>query len=158
MLSLGDVALLAGLVAAAEQEHYAVAALCVVDPVAGSLGQPKFQDPQADRLHVPGVAVGEAIDPGQDSHPGVSVLQLAQPAVKVIGSEDFDHASTIVDRRCLVQGVLERAELGMSVRSGRPLVLSSISGTATDPQEEDECDGAAAIPVTLQLSEGYGPR
>ena len=104
MLGLGDVTLLASLVAAAEQEHHAVAALCVVDPLAGSVGQPKFQDPQGDRFHVPGIPMGEAIDPGQDSHPAVSVLQLAQPAVKVISSEDFDHTSTIVDRCRLAQG------------------------------------------------------
>jgi len=66
LVRLGDVALLRRLVASAEQEQHAVAALCVVDPGTGSLGQPKFQDALADRLDVAAAAVGEAVDPGQD--------------------------------------------------------------------------------------------
>ena len=87
LVRLGDVAALRRLVASAEQEQHAVAALCVVDPGTGSLGQPKFQDALTDRLDVAAAAVGEAVDPGQDPQASLSVLQLAQPPVEVVGAD-----------------------------------------------------------------------
>jgi hypothetical protein len=82
LVRLGDVGLLCRLVASAQQEHHAVAALCVVDPVAGPVSQPKSQDALADRLEVAGVPWARRSTLEQDPQASLPVLQLAQPPVK----------------------------------------------------------------------------
>lgn len=116
-LCCGDVALPRGLVAPAEQEHDAVAALCVVDPVAGPMGQAKFPDPTTNALRVARVTVGQPVDPGQDPSPAFPVLQLAQPPVEVIGAEDLDHVSTLVDTSPLENPVEMQPTLHEAARS-----------------------------------------
>ena len=68
---LGDVGLLGGLVASAEQEDEPRPILEVVDSVSGSVVDSQFRDAVTDRSTVAGVARCEPVDP--DQHPGSRV-------------------------------------------------------------------------------------
>lgn len=86
-------------------------ALCVVDPVARSVGQPKFHDALAHSLDVPRIAMSQPVDPGQDPQPALAVLQ-PQPPVEVVRGEDLDHMSILVDRWASFKDHPNRPTLG----------------------------------------------
>jgi len=97
LVSLLDVLLLCGFVAATQQQDQTVAVLCEVDPVAGTGTQAQFEHALSDRLHITRIPVGEAIDPLQDPQPALPVLQLSEPTVEALAGVNLDHVSTITD-------------------------------------------------------------
>ena len=78
-----DVTALTGLVAATEQQDQSRSVLQVVDPVALAMVDPQFLNPTTDRLHIAGVARGEAIDPHQHTSSGPPILSLRTQRSKV---------------------------------------------------------------------------
>jgi hypothetical protein len=95
---LGDVSLLAGLVASAQQQDHHAALLDEVDPVAGADIEGKFPHPVADGLDVAATASREAVYATQDPQATGPVLQFLDPRIEIVSPDNLDHVSTISDR------------------------------------------------------------
>jgi len=74
-----DVTLLAGLVAAGEQDDERVALLLDVDALARPVRDPQLRDALTNRLGISGVSGDQAFNPGLNARPCVNVTQAVEP-------------------------------------------------------------------------------
>jgi hypothetical protein len=98
-----DVLVLRGLVAATQQDDEDVAVVQVVDPVARAHIESELGRPLADRPHIAWVALGEAVEPTDDTCLASMILQLVDPCLELVGPENFEYLSTIADTYVLEQ-------------------------------------------------------
>ena len=92
---LADIALLAVLFAAAQQDDQLAAALRVVHPVAGTVIDLEFAHATGKNAVLARVAEGQPVDPNLDAEPGFAIAQGTEPCGKRVGLPDLDHASSV---------------------------------------------------------------
>ena len=92
---LADVALLAVLFAAAQQDDQRAAALRVIHPVAGAVIDLEFAHATGKDTVVARVAESQPVDPDLDADPGFAIAQGIEPCGEGVGLPDLDHASSV---------------------------------------------------------------
>lgn len=90
-----------------------------VDPVSGAEGETQLQDAATDRFRIAEVAGAQTIETGQDPQTALPVLQPTQPTIEVLGGENLEHVSIIVDRGDSGQSSPRGPLRGRSGREGR---------------------------------------
>lgn len=88
--------LLGALVATAEQDREYGPALHEVDPVAGSMVDPKFADALADRPHVTRVAERKPADADVGLGPRLQVAKAGEPILKLVGLANLDYMCIVL--------------------------------------------------------------
>src|SRR5262245_36104327 len=100
-----DVAPLAVLVAAVQQQDQHVAPPEIIDAVAGAVPYPQLLNAVADGLGVTEISSGESFQTVIDPQPGFAIAQAFEPVAKYIGLKDRDALSFIGDRGAFVNVV-----------------------------------------------------
>jgi len=88
-----DVGRLRALVTAGQQNHHFAPVSCELHPVTGSIIDPQFGDALANRLDIPGVTGGEALDPDLNPCPRTNVAQLVKPLGESLGLAKLSHVT-----------------------------------------------------------------
>src|SRR3954447_20896878 len=86
-----DIPVLGALVASTEQDDHRRAALDEIDPVAGTIVDPKLADALSDRANVAGVAERQAADADVDPGLSLPIAELVEPLGIDERLADFDH-------------------------------------------------------------------
>ena len=86
-----DVGGLCALVTARQQNHYFAPVFFELRPVTGSIIDPQFGDALANRLDIPGVTCGEALDPDLNPCPCTNVAQTVKPLGECFGLANLKH-------------------------------------------------------------------
>ena len=77
--------------------HQLVATPREVDAVAGTERQTKLQDPTTHGFHVSEVPCCKAVESRQDPQAALAILEPTQPVIELLGRENLDHMSILVD-------------------------------------------------------------
>lgn len=99
MASAADVTRLRALVARAEKDDDDIALADEIEPVAGTMVDPKFPNALTDRLGIAEMAKFETAEAQGDPPLRVSVLQAHKPGLEDSGHADVKYLSLIDDRR-----------------------------------------------------------
>jgi hypothetical protein len=90
-LGEGDIARLAALVAATQQEDQGLAAPREINTVARTVIDPQFVDPPANELRIPKQSDLNPRNAALDRLDSDQVAQGVEPVSKIFGLTDFDH-------------------------------------------------------------------
>src|ERR1035438_3515805 len=88
-MSLGDVCILAALVASAKQENHNLPPFHKIDTISGPVGDPKFADGVTHWLYIPRIAESQALNSHGDGPSSLAITQPAQPLGKHFGLMDL---------------------------------------------------------------------
>jgi hypothetical protein len=80
-----DVGRLRALVTAGQQNHYFAPVSFQIHAVTGSKIDPQFEDALANRLDIPGVTCGEALDPDLIPRPRTNIAKPIKPLGERLG-------------------------------------------------------------------------
>jgi hypothetical protein len=90
-----DIGLLRPLVAAAKQNHQNLAALHVVDAIAGAVIDAHLHDALPHGLAIPGIAIAKPVHTIGYPGPCSQVPQALKPRLELTGLPNFRHQTTV---------------------------------------------------------------